>query len=52
MPADVSGWKTDFFDDFDTFDPDNWQDQILWVNNGGLGDEYPEALMRSRPTGA
>ena len=30
--ADV-GWKTDFFDDFDTFDSDNWQDQRIWVNN-------------------
>ena len=28
-----SGWHVDFFDDFDTFDRDNWQDQILWVNN-------------------
>jgi len=26
-------WSTDFFDDFDSFDPDNWQDQRLWVNN-------------------
>ena len=26
-------WKTDFFDDFDRFEPDNWQDQILWVNS-------------------
>ncbi|MDJ0832181.1 MAG: glycoside hydrolase family 16 protein [Gammaproteobacteria bacterium] len=26
-------WKVGFFDDFDTFNPDNWQDQILWVNN-------------------
>lgn len=26
-------WRTDFFDDFDTFDEANWQDQILWVNN-------------------
>jgi beta-glucanase (GH16 family) len=25
-------WEVDFFDDFDTFDPENWQDQILWVN--------------------
>lgn len=33
VPADVTGWKTDFFDDFDTFNTDNWQDQILWVNN-------------------
>ena len=30
----VSGsWQTDFFDDFDTFDADNWQDQRIWVNN-------------------
>ncbi len=28
-----AGWQTDFFDDFDSFNPDNWQDQILWVNN-------------------
>lgn len=26
-------WKTDFFDDFDSFDPQNWQDQRIWVNN-------------------
>ena len=26
-------WKIDFFDDFDDFDPANWQDQILWVND-------------------
>jgi len=26
-------WKTDFFDDFDNFNPENWQDQMLWVNN-------------------
>jgi beta-glucanase (GH16 family) len=26
------GWQVDFFDDFDTFNPDNWQDQLLWVN--------------------
>jgi len=26
-------WETDFFDDFDTFNPENWQDQMLWVNN-------------------
>lgn len=25
-------WQVDFFDDFDFFNPDNWQDQILWVN--------------------
>ena len=29
--ADV--WQVDFFDDFATFDPGNWQDQILWVND-------------------
>lgn len=28
-----SGWVTDFFDDFDTFDPENWQDQMIWVND-------------------
>jgi beta-glucanase (GH16 family) len=26
------GWTTDFFDDFETFNLDNWRDQILWVN--------------------
>ena len=26
-------WKVDFFDDFDTFNPDNWQDQRIWVND-------------------
>ena len=26
-------WQTDFFDDFDTFDTNNWQDQMLWVND-------------------
>jgi beta-glucanase (GH16 family) len=25
-------WQVNFFDDFDTFDSDNWQDQLLWVN--------------------
>jgi len=29
----ASGWQIDFFDDFDSFNTDNWQDQILWVNN-------------------
>jgi beta-glucanase (GH16 family) len=29
----TSDWRIDFFDDFDSFDTDNWQDQILWVNN-------------------
>ena len=32
LPAEP-GWVVDFFDDFDTFDEQNWQDQILWVNN-------------------
>lgn len=26
-------WAVDFFDDFDTFNPENWQDQRIWVNN-------------------
>lgn len=26
-------WEIDFYDDFDSFNPDNWQDQLLWVNN-------------------
>ena len=26
-------WEVDFFDDFDTFNPENWQDQRIWVNN-------------------
>ena len=26
-------WEVDFFDDFNTFNTDNWQDQRLWVNN-------------------
>ena len=26
-------WETVFFDDFDTFDTNNWRDQILWVND-------------------
>ena len=26
-------WEIDFFDDFDTFNEDNWQDQRIWVNN-------------------
>ena len=32
-PSVASGWQTDFFDDFDTFNTDNWQDQMIWVNN-------------------
>ena len=26
-------WSTDFFDDFNHFDQNNWQDQMLWVND-------------------
>jgi beta-glucanase (GH16 family) len=28
-----TGWETDFFDDFDRFDAENWQDQRIWVND-------------------
>ncbi len=28
-----STWQVDFFDDFETFNPENWQDQMIWVNN-------------------
>ena len=28
-----SNWKVDFFDDFNEFNPENWQDQLLWVNS-------------------
>ena len=27
-----SSWTVDFFDDFESFDTDNWQDQRIWVN--------------------
>ena len=26
-------WQIDFIDNFDTFNPNNWQDQRIWVNN-------------------
>jgi beta-glucanase (GH16 family) len=29
----VAGWKIDFLDDFNTFNADNWQDQMIWVND-------------------
>ncbi|PWN07386.1 glycoside hydrolase family 16 protein [Rhodohalobacter mucosus] len=32
-PETADRWTVDFFDDFDTFNPDNWQDQRIWVNN-------------------
>ena len=28
-----SPWEVDFFDDFESFNPENWQDQRIWVNN-------------------
>jgi beta-glucanase (GH16 family) len=31
--AIVSGWQVDFLDEFDSFNPENWQDQMIWVNN-------------------
>ena len=31
--SNKTSWETVFFDDFDTFNEENWQDQILWVNN-------------------
>lgn len=27
------GWVIDFMDDFEVFNPENWQDQRIWVNN-------------------
>lgn len=30
---DKTKWQVDFFDNFDFFDPSNWQDQRIWVNN-------------------
>ena len=34
-PARVTadGWVVDFLDDFDRFEPEHWQDQLLWVND-------------------
>ena len=29
----TADWHTDFFDDFDTYNTENWQDQRIWVNN-------------------
>ena len=31
--GDKAVWRIDFFDDFDSFNANNWQDQMLWVNN-------------------
>lgn len=33
VEATSKSWQTVFFDDFDSFDDNNWRDQILWVNN-------------------
>ena len=30
---DTSQWEVGFFDDFDTFNAENWQDQRIWVND-------------------
>lgn len=32
-PDDATGWEVDFLDEFDTFNAENWQDQLLWVND-------------------
>jgi beta-glucanase (GH16 family) len=32
VASEESAWTVGFFDDFDTFNSENWQDQILWVN--------------------
>ncbi|MEM6807332.1 MAG: glycoside hydrolase family 16 protein [Bacteroidota bacterium] len=29
----ANAWQVDFLDDFDTFNDENWQDQMIWVNN-------------------
>lgn len=31
--AQIIEWEIDFLDNFDTFNPNNWQDQRIWVNN-------------------
>jgi PBP1b-binding outer membrane lipoprotein LpoB len=30
--ATKSGWQVDFLDNFETFNTENWQDQMIWVN--------------------
>lgn len=32
-PAKTGSWKLNFIDEFESFNTDNWQDQMLWVNN-------------------
>ncbi len=29
----ITVWQVDFLDDFETFNEENWQDQMIWVNN-------------------
>ena len=31
--ASAKSWNIDFIDNFDHFDENNWQDQMIWVNN-------------------
>ena len=31
--AATGGWHVDFLDNFDSFNPENWQDQMIWVNS-------------------
>ena len=31
--APAKSWNIDFIDNFDHFDENNWQDQMIWVNN-------------------
>lgn len=42
-----AGWRTDFLDDFTAFDPENWQDQMIWVNNEGQC-YVPDGAERTR----
>ena len=30
---EAGNWQVDFLDNFDIFNKDNWQDQLLWVND-------------------
>ena len=32
-PEKMANWHIDFFDGFETFNDENWQDHLLWVNN-------------------
>ncbi|MEM6576663.1 MAG: hypothetical protein AAF736_20495, partial [Pseudomonadota bacterium] len=29
----AAGWEVDFLDEFETFNHEHWQDQLLWVND-------------------